>query len=98
MKLYATTTSNRASKGQGGDYLKIDIRGAKEEQLWNINITPYDLEFKGYIMKIWTSDGHYLESVIKGNNQKGECLCTGCGVTCNLDEEKVTGKCVQCDN
>ncbi len=35
MKLYATTTSERASKGQGGKYLLIDIYDEKKEHLYD---------------------------------------------------------------
>lgn len=37
MKLYATTTSERASKGQGGnEYLKIDIKDENQEAIAEI--------------------------------------------------------------
>jgi hypothetical protein len=38
MKLYATTTSERASKGQGGEKLYIDIKGQNKNLLWCINV------------------------------------------------------------
>lgn len=40
MKLYATTTSERASKGQGGDWLEIEITGEKKERLAIITVAP----------------------------------------------------------
>ena len=41
MKLYATITSERATKGQGGnEYLNINILGEKKEPLGHIRIIP----------------------------------------------------------
>jgi len=41
MKLYATTTSERASKGQGGnDYLQIEITDGEKNILGIINVMP----------------------------------------------------------
>lgn len=41
MKLYATTTSERASKGQGGnEYLEIDIQDEKERIVCSILVLP----------------------------------------------------------
>jgi len=41
MKLYATTTSERASKGQGGnEYLKIEITDADKNLLGIIQLSP----------------------------------------------------------
>jgi hypothetical protein len=41
MKLYATTTSERASKGQGGnEYLQIEITDDKKNILGILNIKP----------------------------------------------------------
>ena len=41
MKLYATTKSERASKGQGGnEYLKIIVRDDKQQCFAYITITP----------------------------------------------------------
>lgn len=38
MKFYATIKSNRATKGQGGDYLLIHISGEDREPLWQISV------------------------------------------------------------
>ena len=83
MLLYATTTSERASKGQGGnDFLSLDIRNEKAELLAGIVIKPAS---KGYPLSITVSDQSSEEFLkvlknhisftldkIKGNQQKGE--------------------------
>jgi len=47
MKLYATTTSERASKGQGGNYLDIEIMGANKVVIARIKVSePYPYEYK----------------------------------------------------
>lgn len=41
MKLYATTTSERASKGQGGnDYLDIVVKDDNQEQIARLRVYP----------------------------------------------------------
>lgn len=84
MKLYATTTSERASKGQGGEYLEIDITNDKKEQLAYISVKIIDK--KPVIRIYWNLDkidepdltGEYLDEAInisrttKGKSQKGE--------------------------
>lgn len=42
MKLYAKTTSERASKGQGGQWLKIEVLNEYKKLLGIINIFPPD--------------------------------------------------------
>lgn len=43
MKLYATTTSERATKGQGGnEYLLIDILGEEGVRILQIKVLPTD--------------------------------------------------------
>ena len=41
MKLYATTTSERATKGQGGNWLDIEIMGDNKMVIARIKITSY---------------------------------------------------------
>ena len=38
MKLYATTTSERASKGQGGEYLQIDIYNTEKQLIAEVTV------------------------------------------------------------
>lgn len=42
MKLYAITTSERATKGQGGENLIIEITGENKEPLWVIRVNKPD--------------------------------------------------------
>lgn len=43
MKLYATTTSERASKGQGGnDYIETIITNDKKQIIYHITLLPYN--------------------------------------------------------
>ena len=45
MKLYAKVTSERASKGQGGnEYISILLKNDKQEVLYGLNYTPQALE------------------------------------------------------
>ena len=66
MKLYAKTTSNRASKGQGGDWLKIEITDEKNKRLGIIDIFPADKANRyGLICYNWlvgTSEGWQVQS------------------------------------
>ena len=56
MKLYATTTSERATKGQGGnDYMQINIKDDTEKVFLQIDIIPYN-----------TLDGVKYEGKIRG--------------------------------
>ena len=53
MKLYATVTSERASKGQGGKYLDIDIRDSKRNLIFQIKVS----ENKGdYLLRYAVGD------------------------------------------
>lgn len=70
MKLYATTTSERASKGQGGnDYLIIEVLDENKKSCANIIFYPKDKD--GIIqMSLWT--GGNVVRKEKGKSQKGE--------------------------
>jgi hypothetical protein len=87
MKLYATTTSERASKGQGGnEYLEIEISGENMQSLWFIKITKEKIEVKNPLNgKIQFEDIHWTE--IKGNKQ---LPTTDCNENCKI----VKGVCV----
>lgn len=70
MKLYATTTSERASKGQGGNWLDISIYDEEKNKLVDIHVDT----FRG--ITIYESDKNYfnigVERKAKGKRQKGE--------------------------
>jgi hypothetical protein len=83
MKLYATVESNRAKKGQGGDYLKIRAQDADRNTFISLDCYP---EANGDIRIVGNISG--LKSIIstykKGNKQKGE-------------QKKDNGECAVCD-
>lgn len=83
MKLYATTTSERASKGQGGNnYIKalftVD-KNPKSEML--VILCTHENGDVSFAVNQKTDDG-YIEVYrnlykTKGKSQKSECLNTG---------------------
>lgn len=94
MRLYATTTSERASKGQGGnkDILTVmtaEIDGERME-IASISavVTEYGYNFQ-YSLPDGTRGEHKIRS--KGNKQKGECK--ECGQSNFCPDCK---KCVYC--
>lgn len=77
MKLYATVTSERASKGQGGnEYIDIDLMGAEGVILGKFVFMVDANDSKKYIL---VEDNNYhnerLEVKTKGEKQKGEGVC-----------------------
>ncbi len=85
MKLYATVTSERATKGQGGnDYIDVNL-SANLMDLIKIKIKQVSPdEFKLYITNVFLGntkqiyyDRYYiapkLGETIKGNKQKDDC-------------------------
>jgi hypothetical protein len=73
MKLYATVTSERATKGQGGEWLEFTITDKNKSQLWGIQVRD---DGEKYNMLIWNRiEGKIIESFIphtKGEKQKAE--------------------------
>lgn len=83
MKLYANVSSERASKGQGGEWLDIKIRDEKKDLLWNIEVRE-SLNF--YSIRVIPSNislKSQLSIIQKGKRQKGERegICH-CGYPC----------------
>lgn len=74
MKLYATTTSERATKGQGGnEYLQIVVKGEDERSFLELEIT-HDQGFYnifGYVIHPEHEPGHRTEQYIKYSIKKG---------------------------
>lgn len=66
MKLYATITSERAMKGQGGKWLEIEIMGENKKPLGVIKVFPADKNNPyGLISYNWlvgTSEGWQIKS------------------------------------
>ena len=101
MKLYATTTSERASKGQGGnEYLAIDIMTAPNIKHYRINVNMVD---NIPIMEIYEykSGRNILTKSIdikwqqKGKSQKGEIYCNEC-MKATLGNNTLMKKCSKC--
>ena len=83
MKLYATVTSERATKGQGGnEFLEIEITTQYDKKLYtlaNLQVTPVPTkESKNARLFIrrggTTWEWIPTEEKLKGKRQKGECL------------------------
>jgi hypothetical protein len=89
MKLYATTTSERATKGQGGKWLNIEISDEKANPLWIIQVRDYD--FFNELRLIFPAQ--LKESLVfeipKGKKQKGEkCSTKDCKNYAQADDPK----------
>jgi len=93
MKLYATVSSERATKGQGGnEFLEIVISGAHQTELITLKLLPNG---SGYELQGWTHDNHFVqvmieENLTKGERQKGKA-CAKCGAGTMHD-----GNCAGC--
>jgi hypothetical protein len=72
MKLYATTTSERASKGQGGKWIEIEVKDENKEiiAIMKFSTPPEGVKDKT-LLGYWFSD-ELLKVEIKGNKQKDE--------------------------
>lgn len=67
MKLYATVTSERASKGQGGKAIRLDLYGEnRNEPVYCIGWTDW-----GLIVSENKTGRKLFEIETKGNKQKG---------------------------
>lgn len=93
MKLYATTTSERASKGQGGDYLDIEVKGENKENILELHIKEVNDEYviDGYAISQREDkkrSEYYIKYVLeKGKSQKGENkLCSKCRLNPKYNE------------
>lgn len=80
MKLYATVTSERASKGQGGKYLDIRISDATQKELADVQVTEEDGEICLVLRVNHENKGVFWLKETKGNKQKGE-ICDYCGTS-----------------
>jgi hypothetical protein len=80
MKLYATTTSERASKGQGGNkdilvVITAEITGERQE-IFSVSVVNTEKGF--YAMDVKMPDGQLIHhkiskgDVLKGERQKGD--------------------------
>ena len=93
MKLYATTTSERARKGQGGnEVLNIVVRNEKQQCIAHINFYPdnqcyisilqeLNTHFDNKCITIGTDDDSKdikIDFPLKGNKQKTVKICEMC--------------------
>ena len=65
MKLYATTTSERATKGQGGNHIEVTITDKDKNILIRYEVNTKDERFKGdnrlnYFTKVIDGDYNFL--------------------------------------
>ena len=108
MKLYATTTSERASKGQGGNqFLSIDINDELNQVIAHIYVKDLEngngeITINNFIRGQHTTDKFRLYSkkivkAIKGKQKKGDDnTCKICGK--KSDFLTRDGKCQKCDD
>lgn len=90
MKLYATVESERASKGQGGEWIDINLKDERGITFATIEVRKE----KGYFMPTLEIDsiGKVTE---KGKKKTRTKYCTGCGA-CTMGEGWEDGKCDAC--
>lgn len=69
MLLYATTTSERASKGQGGEWLDIVITDENKKPLWTIKVRSLELFSK---IDIWNDRENKYWSQQINKSQKAD--------------------------
>lgn len=71
MRLYATISSERASKGQGGnESIEISLKGAHGTEIASLKFSP---DGSGYSLQGWTHDNRRIELSISENlTNKGE--------------------------
>lgn len=105
MKLYATTTSERASKGQGGnEYLRVSLTVGNAKEQANAGVIEviesspnkfaikYHLNGKTKLLQEVNTNGTIFET--KGKSQKGEKKCND--VTCINCDNTMEGLCDNC--
>lgn len=103
MKLYATTTSERASKGQGGEYIVINIQDKNKKPFLKMLVHP-NFEKDGQVIAWWYDrkntyvvDTFYEESAINSlieNNTKGKQKKDECSEGCTISQS--TSCCIRC--
>lgn len=90
MKLYGTVTSERASKGQGGEYLDIELKNELKIVFASIKVRNQvieiwhdgETEIKSFKDSAWNREIYEYQKT-RGERQKGDrvnCVCTAaCG-------------------
>jgi len=90
MKLYATTTSERATKGQGGKWLDIEIMGDHKVVIARIKVTstyPYE-----YNINVYTVVYPYPDKRIGSSTLKLDVKGHGYKLTRKVSTEETKGK------
>lgn len=89
MKLYATVTSERASKGQGGKEIEIKVKDENKETIAIMRFTPdsvlFQFQQQGWVTSHYNQSGETFSftSFKKGEKQKGEQWpCDGDDISC----------------
>ena len=85
MKLYATVTSERATKGQGGKELDIDITDEIKSILWTLEVRIIEGVYSLKVARgsdhfhshVWFDTLEYTNKTNKGEKKKGE-KCVHC--------------------
>jgi hypothetical protein len=94
MKLYATTTSERASKGQGGnEFIEIKLMNSQKVEFATFFIAEMP---DGIIIRYdIDEDVAYIEREPKGNKQKTAQACgySGEDLPCNVCPKDGRGNC-----
>lgn len=97
MRLYATVTSERATKGQGGRNLVIDITGENGLKLWTIEVNPTGLNAKDYSLLVQRTKYNPLYCFDDRLNEKGEKQkggnCWRCNENGTGSDNKYCGTC-----
>lgn len=101
MKLYATTTSERASKGQGGEWLDINIYNEKKEIIAKFEVRESQYPHTEFDILYWkhTPSVSFGEMAYDGN-KKIDCGCRKDEFCCfkHFKESKQKDdKCVSCN-
>ena len=93
MKLYATVSSERASKGQGGNkYLTVEVRTEHKELLMQLcfggDLKTPRIHYNSNLIGIGYNDFQLIpwDWETKGERQKGECVHSECELngTCKV--------------
>lgn len=99
MKLYATTTSERASKGQGGNKFSRTIITADEEMVIDILVEDYSEDEWRVRLDLLGEVYFRTTPKTKGKSQKGDnWICEECEYTTMWDNyQDGTPICPNCD-
>lgn len=81
MKLYATVSSERATKGQGGKELDIEVKNEQKETVFQIHVSENDgdflISFKNGERYAKYEDLWWIMDITKGEKKKSECVLCG---------------------